>query len=119
MKLGVNKMEKNPLQNYINKLKQWFQCGSHEYPHPNVYHIHNNDFKNVVQHLTWLQSNAPKAESEITKFQKIRLSSLTNVIQLDSIHVKFRNASPAQEFPYIALSGPPLQHVTGYHLVDK
>ncbi|KAL5063307.1 hypothetical protein RYX36_025044, partial [Vicia faba] len=49
-----------------------------------------NDFKNVVRHLTGLQSNATKPESEITTLQKIR----------------------PQEFHCTELSGPP------FHLVD-
>lgn len=68
-KMGKNKIKKSPLPN--NAFSGLF----HENPVPNVNHIDKNDFKNVVQHLTGLQSN----ESEITRLQKIRPPPLTNV----------------------------------------
>ncbi|CAL5197155.1 unnamed protein product [Lathyrus oleraceus] len=117
-KKGKNKIKNNLLQQTINNGKYVFSGALHENPQPNVYNVDKNDFMKVVQHLTGLQSNSTKFESEITRLHKIRSPPLTNVRQLDLIQVRVPTLAAPQVFPYTELFRPPFHFVIGCPLVD-
>ncbi|AET03298.1 hypothetical protein MtrunA17_Chr8g0366781 [Medicago truncatula] len=118
-KFGVNKMGNKNIRNshLQHAINIGITSGKHNYLKPKVYHIHKDDFKSFIQHVTGKQSNELKSMVETTRLDKIRPPPLSIARPLVPIHVSAPTFVAPPQVSYNPLSEP-LKPIIDPPLVD-